>query len=73
MQGDVLGDAPEHDHGRMGVHVDETGDDGLAGAVHGLVGDEAFRFGEGEDTVDAGPLDEEVHRGAVQLGGRSKV
>ena len=67
VQGDVFGNAPEHDHGRMGVHVDETRDDGLAGAVHGLVGDEAVRLGEGEDAADAGPFDEQVHRGAGQL------
>ena len=67
MKGDVLGDASEHDHGRMRVHVDESRDDGLAGAVHGFVCDEAFRLGEGEDAVDALPLDEEVDGGAVQL------
>ena len=51
----------------MRVHVDESGDDGLAGAVHGLVRDKFVRQREGEDPVDAVPPDEEVDGGAVQL------
>ena len=51
----------------MRVHVDEPGDDGLAGAVHGLVRDQTVRLREGEDPADVVPVDEKVDRGSVQL------
>ena len=67
VQRDVFRDAAQEDHGGVGVHVDETRDDGFAGTVHDLVGHEPALFREGEDPMDPVALDEEVDGYSVPL------
>ena len=67
VQRDVFRDAAQEDHGGVGVHVDETRNDGLAGTVHDLVGHDPALFREGEDPMDPVALDEEVDGYSVPL------
>ena len=61
VQGQILVDAAQQDHGCVGVHVHETGDDGFPAAVHRLGAGRRLRYGA--DVLDAAPVDEDVGPG----------
>ena len=67
VQRDVFRDAAEEDHRGVGVHVDKTRNDGLAGAVHDLVGHEPALFRVRQYPMDPVTLDEKVDGDSVRL------